>query len=86
MSQYLQIEQLTPERLQVWFWDESGFSLRVTRRKSWCKKGSRKNVRGDRRKGRVNVMGGLRYSDKKRFVEFLAHGNSYQFTMKLHLI
>ena len=66
----------TQERLQVWFWDESGFSLRVTRRKNWCKKGSRQNVRGDRIKGRVNVMGGLRYSDKKRFVEFLNKGNS----------
>jgi hypothetical protein len=54
--------------LQVWFWDESGFSLRVTRRKNWCKKGSRKNIRRDRRKGRVNLMEGLTYSDKKRFV------------------
>lgn len=43
------------------------------------KKGIRKNVRGDRRKGRVNVMGGLRYSDKKRFVEFLYQGNSNNF-------
>lgn len=53
--------------------------LRVTRRKNWCKKGTRKNVRGDRRKGRINVMGGLRYSDKKRFVEFLNKGNSNNF-------
>src|SRR4028118_1780775 len=60
ISEYIKIEKLTPERLQVWFWDESGFSLRVTRRKNWCKKGSRKNIRGDRRKGRVNLMGGLR--------------------------
>ena len=65
--------------MPVWFWDESRFSLRVTRRKNWCKKGSRKNVRGDRRKRRSNVMGGLRYSDKKRFVEFLNKGNSYNF-------
>jgi transposase len=79
IAEYLKIEKETPERLQVWFWDESGFSLRVTRRKNWCKKGSRKNVRGDRRKGRVNVMGGLRYSDKKRFVEFLNKSNSNNF-------
>ncbi|MEP6500529.1 transposase [Microcoleus vaginatus] len=63
------------QRLQVGFWDESGFSLRVTRRKNWCKKGSRKKVRGDRKKGRVNVMGGVRNSEKKRFVEFLNKGN-----------
>jgi transposase len=71
--------------LQVWFWDESGFSLRVIRRKSWGKKGTRKNVRGDRKKGRVNVMGGLRYSDKKRFVEFLTKGKSNNFYKVLKL-
>jgi hypothetical protein len=37
------------------------------------------NVRADRRKGRVNVMGGLRYSDKKRLVEFVNKGNSNNF-------
>jgi len=79
ISEYLRIEKESPEQLQVWFWDESGFSLRVIRRKTWCKKGSRKKVRGDRRKGRVNVMGGLRYSDKKRFVEFLDKGNAENF-------
>lgn len=79
IEEYLKIEKLRPDKLQVWFWDESGFSLRVIRRKSWCKKGSRKKVRGDRRKGRVNVMGGLRYSDKKRFVEFLDKGNADNF-------
>ncbi len=79
IEEYLKIEKIRPYRLQVWFWDESGFSLRVTRRKNWCKKGSRKKVRGDRRKGRVNVMGGLRYSDKKRFVEFLDKGNADNF-------
>jgi hypothetical protein len=36
-------------------------------------------VKGDRRKGRVNVMVGLRYSDKKRFVEFLDKGNADNF-------
>ena len=43
IAEYLKIEKETPERLQVWFGDESGFSLRVIRRKNWCKKGSRKN-------------------------------------------
>jgi transposase len=79
LSEYLRIEKETPELLQVWFWDESGFSLRVIRRKSWCKKGNRKHLRGDRRNGRINVMGGIRYSDKKRFVEFLKTSNSESF-------
>jgi len=79
IEEYLKIEKEFPERLQVWFWDESGFSLRVIRRKNWCQKGTRKKVRGDRRKGRVNAMGGLRYSDKKRFIEFVEKGNSESF-------
>lgn len=79
ISEYLRIEKERPDLLQVWFWDENGFSLRVIRRKNWCKKGSSKEVGGDRRKGRVNVMGGLRYSDKKRFVEFLDKGNAANF-------
>ena len=68
-----------PESIQIWFWDESGFSLRVIRRKQWTKKGKQKKVRGDRRKGRVNVMGGVRYSDKKRWVDFITTGNSQNF-------
>ena len=68
IAEYLKVEKESPERLQVWFWDESGFSLRVTIRKNWCKKGSRKKIRGDRKKGRVNVMGGVRNSDKRRWV------------------
>jgi hypothetical protein len=52
---------------------------------NWCKKGSRKNVRGDRRKGRVNIMGGLRYSDKKRWVELSDKGNSHNFYKVLKL-
>lgn len=79
IEEYLKIEKESPERLQVWFWDESGFSLRVIRRKTWGKKGKRKTVRGDRRKGRVNVMGGLRNSDKKKFIEFLEKGNADNF-------
>lgn len=79
IAAYLELSKEKPERLQVWFWDESGFSLRVIRRKVWGKKGARKRVRGERRKGRVNVMGGLRYSDKKRFVEFPSKGNGESF-------
>ena len=47
-----------PEKLQVWFWDESGFSMRVLRRKTWSQKGHRRHLTGQRRRGRVNVMGG----------------------------
>jgi transposase len=83
LSEYLQIAKEFPKLLQVWFWDESGFSLRVIRRKNWCKKGTRKNKRGDRRKGRVNVMGGVRYSDKKRWVDFIPTGNSINFHLVL---
>lgn len=59
LAQYLAIAREQQERLQVWFWDESGFSLRVIRWKNWGKKGKRKNVPGQRRCGRVNVMGRL---------------------------
>jgi transposase len=79
IEEYLKIEKENPNLLQVWFWDESGFSLRVIRRKNWCLKGKRKKVRGDRRKGQVNVMGALRYSDQKRFVDFLDKSNSKNF-------
>ena len=70
LAEYLRRAKESPALLQVWFWDESGFSLRVIRRKNWCKKGTRSKKRGERRKGRINVMGGVRYSDKKRWVEF----------------
>ncbi|MEH2084260.1 MAG: hypothetical protein V7K89_31105 [Nostoc sp.] len=43
LSEYLRITKDTPELLQVWFWDESGFSLRVIR-KNWGKKGTRKQI------------------------------------------
>ena len=79
LAEYLSIAKAFPERLQVWFWDESGFSLRVIRRKNWCQKGTRKSQKGDRRKGRINVMGGVRYSDKKRWVDFIPTGNSSNF-------
>ncbi|MBO3464476.1 IS630 family transposase [Aetokthonos hydrillicola Thurmond2011] len=76
LKEYLRITKETPERLQVWFWDESGFSLRVIRRKNWGKKGTRKKVAGQRRKGRVNIMGGLRYHDKKRINFVIKKGNA----------
>jgi transposase len=79
LDEYLRITKESPDNLQVWFWDESGFSLRVIRGKLWTKKGSRKKVSGARRKGRINVMGGVRFSDKKRLVDFLPVGNGENF-------
>jgi transposase len=76
LTEYLRITLISPKRLQVWFWDESGFSLRVIRRKTWGKKGHRKKVTGQRRKGRVNIMGGLRYHDKKRINFVIKKGNA----------
>jgi hypothetical protein len=43
------------------------------------KNATEKKVRRDRIKGRVNVMGGLRDSDKKRFVEFFDISNADNF-------
>lgn len=83
LEEYLRIAKESPKLLQVWFWDESGFSLRVIRRKNWCLKGTRKKKRGDRRKGRINVMGGVRYSDKKRWVDFIPTSNSSNFYLVL---
>jgi hypothetical protein len=81
--EYLRITKETPERLQVWFWDESGFSLRVIRRKIWVRKGHRKKVAGQRRMGRVNIMGGLRYHDKKRMNFIIKKGNADGFYEQL---
>lgn len=79
LSEYLKIAKQEPKRLQVWFWDESGFSLRVIRRKTWGKKGRRKKITGQRRRGRVNMMGGLRYHDKKRLTFVIKKGDSATF-------
>ncbi len=68
---YLEASKVEPAKIQIWFWDETGFSLRVIRRKTWGKKGKRKKVTGQRSRGRVNVMGGLRYHDRKRMCYFL---------------
>jgi transposase len=76
LEQELTNTTLAPEKLQVWFWDESGFSLRAIRRKQWGKRGKRKSVSGERRRGRVNVMGGLRDHDRKRQCYFMDQGNS----------
>ena len=72
-----------PAKLQVWFWDESGFSLRVIRRKGWGRKGQRKTVTGKRGRGRVNVMGGLRYHDRHRQCYFIDQGNGNNFYAQL---
>ena len=58
---------------------ESGFSLRVLKRKVWSQKGSRKKIAGHKRKDRVNVMGAVGYSDKKRLVDFVQKGDSQNF-------
>lgn len=83
MTQYLKIARSEPERLQLWFWDESGFSLRVIRRKNWGKKGKRKSVPGERRCGRVNVMGAIRELDRKRVCFFVNKGNADIFYQQL---
>jgi len=83
LLEYIRISKESPELLQVWFWDESGFSLQVIRRKNWCQKGTRKHKRGERRKGRINVMGGVRYGDKKRWVDFIPTGNAINFYLVL---
>jgi transposase len=80
---YLEVSTQEPERLQVWFWDESGFSLRVIRRKVWTKKGKRPKVTGQRSRGRVNIMGALRYHDRKRICYFIDRGNSESFYEQL---
>jgi hypothetical protein len=58
----------------------------VIRRKTWGRKGSRKKVTGQRRRGRVNIMGGLRYNDKKRINFVIRKGDAdiYQQIRALH--
>ena len=74
---------VAPEYFQVWFGDEAGFSLRVLRRKCWTRRGQRRKVTGQRRRGRVNVMGGLRYHDRKRLCYFVEKGNALSFFEQL---
>lgn len=84
LTKYLTITEQQPEHFQVWFWDETGFSLRVIRRKSWGKRGQRKKLTGQRRRGRVNVMGGVRESDRKRICFFIKKGNADTFYEQLN--
>ena len=83
LSDYLSIARDYPELLQVWFWDESGFSLRVIRRKNWGKKGQRKRIPGQRRRGRINVMGAIRESDRTRVCFFIEKSNADIFLEQL---
>lgn len=80
---YLEASTLEPAKLQVWFWDESGFSLRVIRRKNWGRKGQRKKVTGQRSSGKVNLMGAVRFHDRKRICYFVEKGNSDIFYQQL---
>lgn len=75
--------KIAPEFFQVWFWDETGFSLRVLRRKCWTRRGCRVKVSGQRSRARVNVMGGLRYHDRKRLCHFVNQGNADSFFEQL---
>ncbi len=83
LDEYMRIAKSKPKHLQIWFWDECGFSLRVIRRRTWTGKGKRKKVQGQRRRGRVNLMGGLRYSDKKRICFLIRKGDSSTFYEQL---
>ena len=86
LDKYIEITKEHPEQVQIWFWDECGFSDRVIRRRNWTKKGKRKKVKGQRRRGRVNMMGGLRYSDKKRVCFMIKKGDSETFYEQLKKI
>jgi len=86
LAEYLKITKLSPDRLQLWFWDESGFNLRVIRRKTWGKKGKRKKVTGQRSRGGVNIMGGLRFHDKKRINFVIKQGNGDVFYEQLKVL
>ncbi len=79
----MQAGVIAPEFFQILFWDETGFSLRVRRRKCWSRRGQRRLVPGNRRRGRVNVMGGLRYNDRLRLNFFVDKGNSESFFQQL---
>jgi transposase len=83
MDHLLAITKESPQQIQVWFWDESGFSLRPIRRKTWGKKGKRSKVAGQRRRGRVNIMGGLRFHDRKRHCFVIHQGNGESFLEQL---
>lgn len=83
LKTYLKAGSVAPDVFQVWFWDETGFSLRVLQRKCWTRRGCRREVTGQRSRGRVNVMGGLRYHDRKRLCFFIDKGNADSFFEQL---
>ena len=83
LETYLKAGEVAPELFQVWFWDETGFSLRVIRRKCWTRRGHKQKVSGLRSRGRVNVMGGLRSHDRKRLCYFIDKGNAESFFEQL---
>jgi len=83
ITRYLAMTKENLEQLQLCFWDETGFTLRVIRRKNRGKKGRRKKVTGQRRRGRVNVMGGIREYDRKRLCFFIKKGNANIFYEQL---
>jgi hypothetical protein len=58
----------------------------VIRRKIWGKKSHRKKVTGLIRRGRLNVMGGLRYHDKKRISFVVKKGNVEVFHEQIKLL
>lgn len=83
LETYLKAGEVAPELFQVWFWDETGFSLRAIRRKCWTRRGHKQKVSGLRSRGRVNVMGGLRSHDRKRLCYFIDKGNAESFFEQL---
>ncbi len=83
LKTYLKAGEVAPELFQVWFWDETGFNMRVQRRKCWTRRGCRRKVSGLRSRGRVNVMGGLRSHDKKRLCYFVDKGSGDSFFEQL---
>lgn len=84
LASYLAVAKDKPEHFQIWFWDETGFSLRAIRRKNWGQRGQRKKLSGQRRRGRVNVMGGVRSSDRKRVCFFIKKGDADTFYEQLN--
>jgi hypothetical protein len=58
----------------------------VIRRKTWGKKGRRKKITGQRRRGRVNLMGGLRYHDQKKLNFVIKKGDSNTFYEQINAL
>ena len=58
----------------------------MIRIKIWGQKGSRKKVTGQRRRGRVNIMGGLRFNDKKRINFVIRKGEADTFYQEIRAL